>query len=592
MKVVLENLTKIFQSRHEKGKEVVAVNNFTFTIPDGKLVGLLGPSGCGKSTTLYMICGLQKPSGGKIFFGDDDVTALAPENRGVGLVFQNYALYPHMTVKQNILFPLQNLKGEDKLSKEDMLKRAYDAAKLVQIDELMDRKPSELSGGQQQRVAIARALVKMPRVLLLDEPLSNLDARLRLQTREEIRRIQRETNITTVFVTHDQEEAMSISDMIVVMKLGVVQQIGKPQDVYDSPANLFVAKFLGTPPINVFEGEVKDGKVYIGDDAVLDVPGIEDEDVYVGIRPEGFILNENGALGCKLKSVEVMGRDVSIVSENEHALSPIIRSIIDATTVVDKDKEGVRFDVKPNKIFIFSRKRIDWTMANEPATVYDWSKMRQTLSVESEGKTIDFGTLKTPEIAQKEATTAEKKAKQPKFWKSFVKSLQNKFDKLIKLCTPKAKPVELAFDTPYLCVTGCDDKGAPIYFAGVEDGKLVKTSDINEALNVFAEQSENGIVAYVMIGDEKFYPSFTVNNAAKDEQRIFLSDEEKEKCFEYMQQDNAVETEPTVQDGEVNSESVEDTIAEIAESSEEAVAEKVVEEEVKEELTQNDSEVK
>lgn len=592
MKVVLENLTKIFQSRHEKGKEVVAVNNFTFTIPDGKLVGLLGPSGCGKSTTLYMICGLQKPSGGKIFFGDDDVTALAPENRGVGLVFQNYALYPHMTVKQNILFPLQNLKGEDKLSKEDMLKRAYDAAKLVQIDELMDRKPSELSGGQQQRVAIARALVKMPRVLLLDEPLSNLDARLRLQTREEIRRIQRETNITTVFVTHDQEEAMSISDMIVVMKLGVVQQIGKPQDVYDSPANLFVAKFLGTPPINVFEGEVKDGKVYIGDDAVLDVPGIEDEDVYVGIRPEGFILNENGALGCKLKSVEVMGRDVSIVSENEHTLSPIIRSIIDATTVVDKDKEEVRFDVKPNKIFIFSRKRIDWTMANEPATVYDWSKMRQTLSVESEGKTIDFGTLKTPEIAQKEATTAEKKAKQPKFWKSFVKSLQNKFDKLIKLCTPKAKPVELAFDTPYLCVTGCDDKGAPIYFAGVEGGKLVTTSDINEALNVFAEQSENGIVAYVMIGDEKFYPSFTVNNAAKDEQRIFLSDEEKEKCFEYMQQDNVVETEPTVQDGEVSAEIVEDTIAEIAESSEEVVAEKVVEEEVKEELTQNDSEVK
>lgn len=360
MKVVLKNLTKVFQSRHEKGAEVVAVNNFSFTIPDGKLVGLLGPSGCGKSTTLYMICGLQKPTGGKIFFGDDDVTALAPENRGVGLVFQNYALYPHMTVKQNILFPLQNLKGEDKLTKDEMLKRAYDAARLVQIDELMDRKPSELSGGQQQRVAIARALVKMPRVLLLDEPLSNLDARLRLQTREEIRRIQRETNITTVFVTHDQEEAMSISDMIVVMKLGVVQQIGKPQDVYDSPANLFVAKFLGTPPINVFEGEVKNGKVYIGDDAVLDVPGIEDEDVYVGIRPEGFILNDNGALTCDLRSVEVMGRDVSIVSSNAHSTSPIIRSIIDATSVVDTTKDTVRFDIKPNKIFIFSRKRVDW----------------------------------------------------------------------------------------------------------------------------------------------------------------------------------------------------------------------------------------
>ncbi|MCQ2771189.1 MAG: ABC transporter ATP-binding protein, partial [Clostridia bacterium] len=212
MKVVLENITKVFPSRVKNGPDVYAVNNFNFEIPDGKLIGLLGPSGCGKSTTLYMICGLQKPSSGKIYFGDDDVTELSPEHRGVGLVFQNYALYPHMTVKQNILFPLQNLKGADKLSKEVMLERAYEAAKLVQIDNLMDRKPSELSGGQQQRVAIARALVKMPRVLLLDEPLSNLDARLRLQTREEIKRIQKETGITTIFVTHDQEEAMSISD--------------------------------------------------------------------------------------------------------------------------------------------------------------------------------------------------------------------------------------------------------------------------------------------------------------------------------------------------------------------------------------------
>ena len=168
MKVELRNVTKAFPSRNKKsGEEVIAVNDCSFTIPDGKLIGLLGPSGCGKSTTLYMICGLQKPTKGQIFFGEDDVTGLAPENRGVGLVFQNYALYPHLTVKQNILFPLQNLKGADKLSKEEMLKRAYETAKLVQIDELMDRKPSELSGGQQQRVAIARALVKMPRVLLL-----------------------------------------------------------------------------------------------------------------------------------------------------------------------------------------------------------------------------------------------------------------------------------------------------------------------------------------------------------------------------------------------------------------------------------------
>jgi len=354
MKVVLQNLTKIFPSRNKKGEEVVAVNDFTFTIPDGKLIGLLGPSGCGKSTTLYMISGLQKPTGGQIFFGDDDVTELSAENRGVGLVFQNYALYPHMTVKQNIMFPLQNLKGEDKLTKTEMIERAYTAAKLVQIDDLMDRKPSELSGGQQQRVAIARALVKMPKVLLLDEPLSNLDARLRLQTREEIRRIQKETGITTIFVTHDQEEAMSISDMIVVMKLGVVQQTGKPQDVYDDPVNLFVAKFLGTPPINVFNGKVADGKLYIGDAAVLDTPGVADQEVTVGIRPEGFILDDNGPLVCKLSGIEVMGRDVSVVSTHEASLNPVIRSIINADNKIAAG-ETVSYSLKAHKVMIFSK---------------------------------------------------------------------------------------------------------------------------------------------------------------------------------------------------------------------------------------------
>ncbi len=356
MKVVLENLTKIFPARGKKGgDDVVAVNDFSFEIPDGKLIGLLGPSGCGKSTTLYMICGLQKPSGGKIFFGEDDVTELSPENRGVGLVFQNYALYPHMTVKQNIMFPLQNLKGADKLSKEEMLERTVNAAKLVQIDNLLERKPSELSGGQQQRVAIARALVKMPRVLLLDEPLSNLDARLRLQTREEIRRIQRETGITTVFVTHDQEEAMSISDMIVVMKLGVVQQIGKPQDVYDNPVNLFVAKFLGTPPINVFEGKVVAGKLFIGEEAVLDVPGIDDREVFIGIRPEGFITDANGPLHCNITGVDVMGRDVSIVSTNPAALVPSVRSIIDADARPEEGAKIASFSLKPHKVFVFDK---------------------------------------------------------------------------------------------------------------------------------------------------------------------------------------------------------------------------------------------
>lgn len=366
MKVVLQNLTKIFPGTKNM-PETVAVDHFNFEIPDGQLIGLLGPSGCGKSTTLYMISGLQKPTEGKIFFGDDDVTELAAENRGVGLVFQNYALYPHLTVEQNIRFPLENFKGKDRLTKEQMKERVVEAARLVQIDGLLDRKPSELSGGQQQRVAIARAVVKMPRVLLLDEPLSNLDARLRLQTREEIRRIQKETGITTVFVTHDQEEAMSISDCIVVMKSGAVQQIGRPQEVYDDPKNLFVAKFLGTPPINVFTGRVEDGKLYVGEDCVMEVSGVADRPVTVGIRPEGFIPDEQGGLCCNLRNVEVMGRDVSIVSTHPACEAPAVRSIILSDTPVDRAAQTVRFRLKAHKVLLFeaeSGERICFDMKN------------------------------------------------------------------------------------------------------------------------------------------------------------------------------------------------------------------------------------
>ncbi len=356
MKVVLDHLTKKFPNRNKKvGGFVVAVNDFTFEIPDGKLIGLLGPSGCGKSTTLNLICGLEKPTEGRILFGDDDVTGLPPEVRGVGLVFQNYALYPHLTVEENIMFPLGNLRGEEKLTKQQMKDKALEAAKLVQIDSLMERKPNELSGGQQQRVAIARALVKMPKVLLLDEPLSNLDARLRLQTREELRRIQNETGITTVFVTHDQEEAMSISDMIVVMKDGVLQQIGIPQEVYDEPVNLFVAKFLGTPAINVFEGRVKGGSLYIGEDSVLDVKGVDDRDVYVAIRPEGFIVDDSGRMKCTLLRREVMGRDSSVVAKNDAFIGETIRAIISSETKVDTSKPDIRFSLKPAKTYLFDR---------------------------------------------------------------------------------------------------------------------------------------------------------------------------------------------------------------------------------------------
>ena len=354
MKVILDHLTKRFPSRNKKDKtEVIAVNDMSIEIPDGKLVGLLGPSGCGKSTALNLICGLETPTSGRVLFGDDDVTALPPEKRGVGLVFQNYALYPHLTVRQNILFPLQNLRGADKLSKEEMEKRMLAAASLVQIDGLLERKPSEMSGGQQQRVAIARALVKTPRVLLLDEPLSNLDARLRLQTREEIRRIQRETGVTTVFVTHDQEEAMSISDVIVVMKDGLLQQTGEPQEVYNDPANLFVARFLGTPPINVFDGAVRGGRLYLGEDAIMEVAGVADRPVTVGIRPEGFRVRDDGPMVCALQAVEVMGRDTTIVSTHPTLQGSSIRSIISAEYAEGVSGDTVRFYLKESKVHLF-----------------------------------------------------------------------------------------------------------------------------------------------------------------------------------------------------------------------------------------------
>ena len=355
MKVTLKNLTKTFPSRNKKQPlPVVALRDFSLEIEDGQLIALLGPSGCGKSTTLNLLSGLLNPTDGQIYFGDDDVTNLPAEMRGVGLVFQNYALYPHLTVKQNITFPLENRKGKDKLTKKQMGDMAYEVAKLVQIEELLDRVPSELSGGQQQRVAIARALVKSPKILLLDEPLSNLDARLRLQTREELRRIQRSTGITTVFVTHDQEEAMSISDLIVVMKEGVLQQKGRPQEVYDNPCNLFVAKFLGTPPVNVFNGEIKDGYLYIGSEAVMKYSA-PDGDVDVAIRPEGFSLEGDGVFTCNLERVEVMGRDISVVANHPSAQNDVIRAIVDSDNVDTISSDKVCFGLKPNKVYVFNK---------------------------------------------------------------------------------------------------------------------------------------------------------------------------------------------------------------------------------------------
>jgi ABC-type sugar transport system ATPase subunit len=628
MEIRIKNLTKIFPGDNKRHiRDTVAVKDLDFTVPDGKLVGLLGPSGCGKSTTLYMISGLLKPTSGEVWFGDQEVTNLSPEKRGIGLVFQNYALYPHMTIYKNIEFPLTSLKvevpmstffdfhlvyhyamqpddqlkgilkaiahlasrvglnkgqatvlptlaGTDltlaitlhnaseaahkmfvsefpciiktaapeesqeqtsealfdtvfratindvredevcdvtlsgklpesylpsemdsvitkarnflktyghpesvavmhlhdghelvarvlnvkvqalvalekdyvsalsfvslthvvddiraasfvrevsafmakekirfsdlkiyfdkkqtklfvefhkvpkamtetaiealkkqlnlsdveaethvaidhrKLTKEERDDIIHETARLVQVEEYLQRKPSQLSGGQQQRVAIARALVKRPKVLLLDEPLSNLDARLRLQTREEIRRIQQETGITTVFVTHDQEEAMSISDEIVVMKLGEEQQIDSPQKVYNSPKNLFVAQFLGTPPINVFEGRIEKGKIYIGDDCVFETKtAVEDQPLYVAIRPEGLVVNPEAnvpSFKAEVQQVQVLGRDLYIVGKNPACLQPSFKAIIQNN---DELYHGeIRLGVKAKKFFIFNKK--------------------------------------------------------------------------------------------------------------------------------------------------------------------------------------------------------------------------------------------
>lgn len=303
MEIRIENLTKTYGNFN-------AVDNMNLNIKDGDLVGLLGPSGCGKSTTLFMLSGLTEPTSGKIFFGDKEVTKIPPEDREIGLVFQNYALYPHMTVADNIMFPLINRK----VNKKDAYEQAFEMAKLVQLDGLMDRKPKALSGGQQQRVAIARALVKKPSVLLLDEPLSNLDAKLRMETREEIRRIQQEVKITTIFVTHDQEEAMSISDKIAVMEKGVLQQYEVPQQMYLNPNNLFVAQFLGMPQINIFDVVVNNKIVYCNDVVLRENCDLTDGNYLAGVRPESFEIN-SGKSEVVANSIRTTGRD-SLINFN------------------------------------------------------------------------------------------------------------------------------------------------------------------------------------------------------------------------------------------------------------------------------------
>lgn len=295
MQVRFEDVTLKFGDK-------TVLNKINFTLPDQELISFLGPSGSGKSTTLYLISGLLEVTSGKVFFDDRDVTNLDPVKRHIGLVFQNYALYPHMTVLQNIMYPLKMAK----VPKEERRKKAIEMAELTQIVDQLDKFPGQLSGGQQQRVAISRALAKEPAILLMDEPLSNLDARLRIEMRKEIRRIQQETGITTVFVTHDQEEALSIADSVMVLNDGEIQQMTDPVGLYAKPANLFVAKFIGSPIINTFE---KDSPVFRPNHPLL-----QKEWTTLGIRPEHLHVSDatHYLLSGKVDRIEQVGKDISV----------------------------------------------------------------------------------------------------------------------------------------------------------------------------------------------------------------------------------------------------------------------------------------
>ena len=345
----IEELRKVYNNGYE------ALKSINLEINEGELVCLLGPSGCGKTTILNLLAGLLDPTSGDIKFDNESIIGKHPKDRNIGLVFQNYALYPHMTVLENVMFPLTV--GKKKKPKSEAIEIAKKYMKITSIEELANKKPGEMSGGQQQRVAITRALVQNPKILLLDEPLSNLDARLRLKIREEIRRLVKEIGITTVFVTHDQEEALSISDRIVLMNEGIVQQFDVPQNLYLEPSNLFVAKFMGNPIINIFEME-KEGNALKAKDFTIDLSllnkdrfkgELNESKYFVGIRPEYFELSENPLFKAKVESIELIGKDC-IVNFNANGIHA--KSITDITRNVSEGDE-LGFEIDYNSIYIF-----------------------------------------------------------------------------------------------------------------------------------------------------------------------------------------------------------------------------------------------
>jgi ABC-type sugar transport system ATPase subunit len=347
MRVLLQSLTKRFDA-------VIAVDNLDLEIKSGEFIAFLGPSGCGKTTTLLMVAGIYKPTAGAIVFGERRVEHLLPKDRGIGMVFQSYALYPHMTVAENIGFPLE-LRGG--ISKADREQRVREAAARVQVDHLLARRPAQLSGGQQQRVALARALVKQPDVLLLDEPLSNLDARLRHEVRGEIKRLQKELGITSIFVTHDQVEALTMADRVALMREGQLQAYGPPAELYQRPRNRFVAEFVGTPPMNFLNARLgrENGTARIASDVLqLEVPNgnnLAAGDVTVGVRPEDvtFVPPEEADLRGEVYVSEPIGREQVIDVRNGNVGMYVLAPAGMSVTI--GEQVGLRIDRQKLHIF-------------------------------------------------------------------------------------------------------------------------------------------------------------------------------------------------------------------------------------------------
>ena len=344
----LQNITKVYPNGTK------AVNETSLNIEKGEFVVFVGPSGCGKSTLLRMIAGLEDITAGEIVLDENTINNIDPSERDVAMVFQNYALYPHMTVYNNMAYGLKN-RG---ISKQEIEDKVNEVAKLLEIDQYLSRKPSMLSGGQRQRVAMGRAIVRNPKIFLFDEPLSNLDAKLRNQMRLEIKKLQRQMGVTSIFVTHDQTEAMTLGDRIVVINNGIVEQVGTPKDIYSKPNTKFVAEFIGSPQMNIFNCNVDNGIAKIDNNSINLDKSINLDDASIGIRPDDIQISDSGSISCKANLVEYLGSDMIIYSSlGDQEFSCKLSSKIDV-----KAGDEFKFDIQPSLVHIFdnsSGKRID-----------------------------------------------------------------------------------------------------------------------------------------------------------------------------------------------------------------------------------------